>query len=78
MGGWVWVHGRWQVLAPVLPYKSSMQRTAILSSAASLAPQYFSTISHKRHDFRETVTGYKTCILIFSTTFIQNVSHSKN
>ena len=30
----------------------------------------FSTLSHKRHDFREKVTEHKICVLIFSTTFI--------
>jgi hypothetical protein len=35
-----------------------------------LAPPYFSTLSHKRRDFREKVTGHKMCVLIFSTTFI--------
>ena len=35
-----------------------------------LVPPYFSTLSHKRHDFQEKVTEHKMCILIFSTTFI--------
>jgi hypothetical protein len=41
------------------------------------ALQYFSTLSHKRHDFRNTVTDYKICVLIFFTTFSWNISHSK-
>ena len=52
-----------------------MQRAVILSSAASLAPPYFSTLFHKRHDFRKNFTEYKMCILIFCTTFICNISH---
>jgi hypothetical protein len=30
----------------------------------------FSKLSHKRYNFREKVTEYKTCVLIFSTNFI--------
>jgi hypothetical protein len=32
------------------------------------ALQNFSTLSHKRHDFRENVIEYKMRVLIFSTT----------
>jgi len=32
--------------------------------------QYFSTLSHKRHDFRREVIENKICVLIFSTTFV--------
>jgi hypothetical protein len=54
-------------------------RHTVLSSVASLAPPYFSTLSHKRHDFREKKSYWKndTCVLIFSTTFIWYISHSK-
>ena len=41
----------------------------ILPSVACLAVPYFSTLSHKRHD--------KMCVLIFSTTVVWNISHSK-
>ena len=55
-----------------------MQREcAILSSEASLAPPYFSTLSHKRCDFRKNITEYKMCVLIFSTTFIRKISRSE-
>jgi hypothetical protein len=40
-------------------------------------PPYFSVLFHKRHDFGEEVTEHNTCVLIFSTTFIGNISHSK-
>jgi hypothetical protein len=43
---------------------------------SSLAPPYFSTLSHKRHDFRKQVAETKMCILIFST-FISKIFHSK-
>ena len=43
------------------------------------ALQYFSALSHKQNDFREKkVTVHKMCVLVFSTTFLTNISHSKN
>jgi len=55
---------------------------------ARRAPQTLSTLSHKRYDLRgrggkkkerkkEKVTENKMCVLIFSTTFVSNISHSK-
>ena len=35
------------------------------------ALQYFSTLSHKRHDFRKTVPEHKMCGQIFSTTLTE-------
>ena len=39
---------------------------------------FFSALSYKRHDFRKYVTIHKMCVFIFSTTFVRNISHSKN
>jgi len=37
----------------------------------------FSTLSHKRSDFRGKITEHKMCVLIFSTAFVWNISHCK-
>jgi len=50
---------------------------SVLSSVACPALQYFSTLSHERHDFRrKKVTEHKMRVLIFCTTFVWNISHS--
>ena len=49
----------------------------ILSYVACPAESYFSTISHKWHDFREKVTEHKICAVILSVTYVSNSSHSK-
>ena len=48
-----------------------------LSCAASLALWHFSKLSHERHNFQKKVLGHKMCVLLLSTTFVWNVSHSK-
>jgi len=40
---------------------------AILPSVDCPALQYFSTLSHKRHDIRKNVIENEMCVLIFST-----------
>jgi hypothetical protein len=52
-------------------------RRILLSSVACLALPYFFTLSHKGKDSRKNVTEHKMCVLIFYTTFIWNVSRSK-
>ena len=52
-------------------------RRVILSSVASLALPYFSTLSHKRNNFPGKFIGHKMCVLIFSTTFVWDITHSK-
>jgi hypothetical protein len=48
-------------------------RPTVLSSAAYLALQYFSTLSHKRHDFREKFNQHKTRVSILSNTLSQKI-----
>jgi hypothetical protein len=45
-------------------------RRIVTSFAAPLAPPYFSTSSHKGHDFGKKTIEHKMCVLIFSTTFV--------
>jgi hypothetical protein len=62
--------------APVLPLESTqppIQRVP----GHSWSKVAGACINHKWHDFREKVTEYKMCVLISSTTFISNISHSK-
>jgi len=54
------------------PKESSMQCACAIPDL-----QYFSTLSYKRHGFRKKVTEHKICVLIFSTAFVWNISHSK-
>ena len=42
---------------------------AILSPVALPTPQYFTTSSHKRHDFRKK--KQEMCVLVFSTSFFE-------
>jgi hypothetical protein len=45
-------------------------RHIVKSFVAYLSPPHFSTLFHKRHDFRKNVTDHKMGVLIFSTTFV--------
>ena len=55
-----------------------LSRRIILTFFTCLALQYFSTLFHKRHDFLKKKSYWsKMCDLIFCTTFIWNISHSK-
>jgi hypothetical protein len=45
-------------------------RRIMLPSLACPVGQYFSTLSHERHDFRKKVVEHKVFVLIFSTVFV--------
>jgi hypothetical protein len=61
-------------VALVIQHAMRMRRTMLYVLSGSTI---FSTLSHKRHDFRKIFTEHKMCVLIFSTNFIWNISHSK-
>ena len=56
-------------IALQIQHKTCM-RLIVTSFVTPLAPPYFSTLSHKRCDFRKKVTEYKMFAFIFSTTFV--------
>jgi hypothetical protein len=58
-----------RVHVALLTQRANLMSLIVLSSAASLAPPYFSALSHKRYDFLKNVIGHKMCVWIFSTTF---------
>ena len=51
------------VFLPQLPGMqiASFLHSIMVSSVASLAIPYFSTLSHKQHDFRNKFIEHKTC-----------------
>jgi len=51
--------------------------STMLSSVTCMPLSYFSTLFHKPKDFRERVTEHKMCFVMFSTTLVWNISHSK-
>ena len=45
-------------------------RMSILSSMLSPTLQYFSTLSHKRHDFRKTFIEHEMRLLILCASYV--------
>ena len=72
----LWITSQYQNLVWALG-KSMFCACAVLSSITYLAVQCVSTLFHKRHDSRgEKIIGNEICVLIFSITFVWNISHS--
>jgi len=56
-------------VALVMQHAKRMRRMT-LSAVVCLALPCFSTLSHKRYDFRKKVIEHKMLILIFSAVFV--------
>ena len=68
--------GVWACVALFIQHATRINHN-VFSFVAFLTSTYFSTLSHIREDFRKKVIEHKVCVLIFSTTFIYNISYSK-
>jgi hypothetical protein len=58
-------------------FGSTILSVACLFGSTILSVEYFSTLSHKRHDFSKNVAEYKIFVLILTTNFVWNISQSK-
>ena len=64
------MHARACVRVVLLIQHATCMRHIVMSFVARLTPPHFSTLSHKRQNFRKNVTEHKMCVLIFSTKFV--------
>ena len=61
-----------------LGIQHAIRKGLIVMSGGLFGVTVFSHISHKGHGFRKKILiEHKMCFLIFSTTFVRNLSHSK-
>jgi hypothetical protein len=73
----VWACACAYVHIALLIQHATRMRHILTSFVDPRSPSYFSTLSHKRCDFRKKVIEHKICVFIFSTTFVWNMSHFK-
>jgi hypothetical protein len=57
----------WRARLALLVQHARLMHRIVLPFVACLAPQYFSTLSHKRHDIRKKVIENKVRVLIIHT-----------
>ena len=62
------VRARGRVHVTLFIQHATRMRQIMTSFVALLAPPYFPTLPHTRHDVREKDIEHKMCVLIFSTT----------
>jgi hypothetical protein len=65
-----WVSARAFALVALLIQHATLMHHIVLSFVVSLAPPYFLTLSHKRHDFFKRVIEHKIGVLIFSAYYM--------
>ena len=70
-------YAAWVCVFVTLGFQHAMRKRHIVVCGLPRCTIYFH-ISHKLHSFRKKkVTGHKMRVLIFSTTLVWNISHSK-